>query len=71
MDTYNQWINQIFKAQQVQGGGIIRRSVKSVHRNASEAQLKAAVKAFGFHMVRSGKQFVILCCNPGEFDLIV
>jgi hypothetical protein len=72
MPNYNssEWIHQIFEAKQVQRGGIIRRSVKSVRRYASEAQLGAAVQALGFHMVQSGKQFVIFC-NPGEFQLVV
>lgn len=71
MTIYNssEWINQIFGAQQAQLGGIIRRDVMSVHRYASEAELVAAVRARGFHMVRSGGQFVIFC-NPGEFQLV-
>ncbi len=63
------WIKQIFYALQVNKGGIVRRKIKSVLRYASEAQLVAAVKARGFHMVRSGDQFVIFC-NQGEFQII-
>ena len=66
----SKWLEQAFQAQQVQAGGIIRRSVKSVLRNSSEEELKDVVEQLGFHMVKSGKQFIILC-NPGDFKLVI
>jgi hypothetical protein len=38
-------------------------------KSASEADLKAYMKARGFHMVISGDQYVILC-HQGDFKLI-
>ncbi len=59
----------MFSAQAAQNGGIIRRKVASVKEWVSEAELIADVKARGFHMVRSGDQYVVLC-HRGDFKLI-
>jgi len=67
--TSRQWINQIFVAQAVRNGGIVRRKISSVVRYASAKDLEAEVKRRKFHMVVSGDQYVILC-NTGEFHLI-
>jgi hypothetical protein len=64
-----EFIDKIFGAKQAQTGGVVRRSSEDVHRYASEAELVAAVKERGFHMVQSGDQFVIFC-NQGEFKII-
>jgi len=63
------WIRQIFRAQAARNGGIVRRQITSVHKYASEAELKAAVQHRGFHMVISGDQYVILC-HQGDFKVI-
>ena len=63
------WVKQIFKAKAAKNGGIVRRQVTSVQKHASEAELKAEVKRRGFHMVRSGHQYGIVC-NTGQFKLI-
>jgi hypothetical protein len=63
------WFKRMFHAQAARNGGIIRRSVENVQGLASEAELMAQVKARGFHMVRSGDQYVILC-HQGDFKLI-
>lgn len=63
------WFKRIFSAQAARNGGIIRRSVDTVQGIASEAELVVHVKARGFHMVRSGDQYVILC-HHGDFKLI-
>lgn len=65
----SEWIAQIFTAQQVLKGGIVRRSVADVHKYASLDLLVDEVKRRGFHMVQTGHQYVILC-HPGEFKLI-
>lgn len=67
--TPKQWINQIFQAQAVRNGGIVRRKMASVAQYASAADLEAEVKRRKFHMVVSGDQYVILC-NTGQFHLI-
>jgi hypothetical protein len=63
------WVDQIFLAQAVRNGGVVRRKISSVNQFASEALLKAEVERRRFHMVVSGDQYVILC-NAGRFDLV-
>ena len=63
------WVTRIFRADAAQNGGIIRRAIHSVERFSSEEELIREVKRRGFHMVRSGGQYVILC-NKGTFKLI-
>ena len=41
----NAWIEQVFKAKAAKNGGIVRRNKKSVLKQASEAELSAAVKS--------------------------
>jgi hypothetical protein len=67
--TAQEWIRQIFRAQTVRNGGIVRRKIASVTQYASAAALETEVRRRGFHMVVSGDQYVILC-NAGEFHLI-
>ena len=67
--TAQQWINQIFRAQAVRNGGVVRRKIANVAKYASAQDLEAEVKRRGFHMVVSGDQYVILC-NAGEFHLV-
>src|SRR5258707_5734 len=57
----NAWIDQVFNAKSARNmGGIVRRSIKSVHKHASLDDLRKEVKIRGFHMVESGDQYVIL-----------
>ena len=68
-EARERWFRRIFRAQAARNGGIIRRSVNNVKELASEAEFIAYVKAKGFHMVRSGDQYVVLC-HQGDFKLI-
>lgn len=63
------WIDQIFEAQSAQEGGIVRRSVADVKKFASFKDLRSAVKARGFHLLRTGDQYVVLC-HKGEIRII-
>jgi hypothetical protein len=63
------WIEKIFAAKAAQNGGIVRRKVSNVEKYASEWELKSAVKARGFHLVRCGDQYVILC-NRGTIKVV-
>jgi len=56
-----EWLLQVFDAQQVDKGGIVRRSRSDVEKFASFDELLAAVKSRGFHLVETGDQFVIFC----------
>ena len=63
------FIRNIFKAASAKDGGMVRRSKASVRRYASFSQLKLAVKKRGFHLLRNGEQYIILC-NRGACRLI-
>ena len=55
------WIEQIFKAKAAKKKSLVRREVDSVKKNATEAELKAAVKKRRFKLLRIGGQYVIVC----------
>lgn len=67
--TGSRWLAQIWNAQAAKNGGIVRRQVSSVKQFATVKELKQQVKARGFHMIRSGDQYLIFCHN-GEFRMI-
>ena len=66
----NLWIQQIFDSSSARTGGIVRRSVADVERLASRRELIAAVLARGFHLIRVGNQYVIICTNSGDVEII-
>jgi len=57
----NEWIGQIFDAQQADKGGIVRRSMSDVEKFASFDMLLLAVKGRGYHLIETGDQYVIFC----------
>ena len=59
-----QWIAQIFSAR-VADGGVVRRRATWVQREIGEDRLAHEVRRRGFHMVRSGDQYVIFCNAAG------
>ena len=63
------WIDQLFSAQAVAKGAVIRRAVRDVEREVGRAALEAAVRARGFHLVECGGQFIVIC-NPGLLRVI-
>jgi hypothetical protein len=63
------WIRQIWNAKAAKNGGIVRRKVSSVKKYATVKDLKAAVKGKGFHMIRTGGQFMIFC-HAGDFKVV-
>lgn len=64
------WLNDWFRAKAVENGGVIRRNIDDVHKMASLELLKAEVKARGFHLIRSGGQYIVLC-NGGEVKVMM
>lgn len=54
------WINPVFDAQQVNRGGVVRRSIYDVATYASIDELVAEAKSRGFHVIETGDQLVIL-----------
>ena len=63
------WIGQIFAAKAAKNGGIVRRKVSSVKQYATVNELRAEVKARGFHMLRVEEQYLIIC-SSGNFRVI-
>lgn len=59
--TAQAWIAQIFDAKQVKSGGVVRRSRADVQKYASFKLLKSEVLKRGFHLIRTGDQYVVLC----------
>lgn len=64
------WIDQIFDAQQVNSGNVVRRNINDVNKYASMAELEAEVRARGYHLVECGDQ-VLVVCNPGHIRIVV
>ncbi len=63
------WINQIFTSQQARNDGVVRRSRADTLQYASFAALRLEVRRRGFHMIRTGEQYVIFC-HTGELRLV-
>jgi len=55
------WIDQIFDAQQVGSGGVVRRSRDDVERYASLKELVEEARRRRFHVIETGGQVVVLC----------
>lgn len=64
------WLNQVFSAGSVNKGNIVRRQQSSVKKYSSEKDLVAEVKARGFHLIKTGDQYIIIC-NSGKVELVV
>lgn len=65
----NKWLSDIFNAEQARRSGIIRRNVSLVKRKASEEALRNEVIKRGFHLIRSGDQYIVMC-HKGELSVI-
>ena len=62
------WINQIFSARAAVTGGVIRRNVDWVEREIGLERFHHEVRKRGFHLMRAGRQYVILCASePVQF----
>ena len=56
------WISQIFNADQCrQNGGTVRRSIADVEKYASENILYLASDRRGFKVVKTTKNYLVLC----------
>lgn len=63
------WIYQIFRAKAATTGGIVRRKIESVKKYASFKELLREVRRRGFHLLRCGDQYIILC-NKGVMKVV-
>jgi len=57
----NNWLEQIFRAGQVEKGGVVRRARGDVERCASLEELVEVARERRFHVLETGDQVVVLC----------
>jgi hypothetical protein len=63
------WLDDLFSANAVAQGGIVRQAVSDVEREVGRAALIAEVRCRGYHLIECDGQFIIIC-NPGQLKLI-
>lgn len=63
-----EWLLQIFNAKQVPAGGVVRRNKRHVEKQSSLQDLVSAARSFGFHLIETGDQYVVIC-NAGELRI--
>lgn len=68
--TREQWLAQLFGAQAVAKGGVVRRSVRDVDRMIGREAFKREVRMRGFHLVECGGQLIVIC-NSGHLTVLV
>ncbi|PJF10761.1 N-(5'-phosphoribosyl)anthranilate isomerase [Pseudorhodobacter sp. MZDSW-24AT] len=56
------WINQVFAARQARGG-VLRRAVVWVEREIGQERFVQEVRMRGFHLLRAGDQFIVICAS--------
>ncbi|WP_226341005.1 N-(5'-phosphoribosyl)anthranilate isomerase [Gemmobacter serpentinus] len=56
------WLTQIFSARAAQGG-VVRRAVAWVDREIGRARFIHEVGARNYHLICTGKQFIVVCHN--------
>lgn len=54
------WVDQVFAARQARGG-VVRRAVPWVEREIGRDRFVQEVRARGFHLLRAGDQFIVIC----------
>ncbi len=55
------WMRNVFSAQAVNHGGVIRRSLRDIDRLVGRDAFKAELRRRGFHAVENAGQMVIFC----------
>ena len=63
----NAWVNQIFRADIVKRGGVVRRKITSIDKYASRQAVKVEAKRRGYHIVEHGDQWLIFCDPKVKF----
>ena len=64
------WLVQVFAAQAVHKGGVIRRASASIDREIGRDRFVAEVRARGFHLLETGGQLVVIC-HRGPIRVLV
>lgn len=55
------WLRQVFASKTAASGGIVRRAVRDVEREVGSAALELEVRKRGFHLLRCGEHYIIIC----------
>ncbi|MEY4985017.1 MAG: hypothetical protein RIR62_3283 [Pseudomonadota bacterium] len=55
------WIDEIFAAKTAMKGGVVRRNVDWVRREVGEERFFLEVRRRGFHLMRAGNQYLVIC----------
>ena len=63
------WLGDLFAANAVAKGGIVRRAVCDVEMEIGRAALLDEVRRRRFHLIECGGQFIVIC-NPGQMQVI-
>jgi hypothetical protein len=64
------WIDEVFSAQAVARGGVIRRNVHWIAREIGRDRFAEEVRRRGFHLLETGDQWIVIC-NRGGLRRIV
>ncbi|MCI0639079.1 MAG: hypothetical protein L0Y72_15925 [Gemmataceae bacterium] len=62
------WLDQVFGADQVAKGGVVRRNIDDVHRLCTLDDLLGEVRSRQFHLIETGEQYVVIC-NSGVIKI--
>ncbi len=68
-DSASFWLDQVFSAQAVARGGVIRRSVHWVEREIGRERFAREVQSRGFHLLETGDQWIVVC-HAGPIRMI-
>ncbi|ROT98599.1 N-(5'-phosphoribosyl)anthranilate isomerase [Histidinibacterium lentulum] len=55
------WLDQVFASDTARRGGVVRRKVSDVEREVGVAALELEVRRRGYHLLRSGGTFIVIC----------
>lgn len=64
----NKWLEQVFGADAVASGNVVRRSRASIDKESSMADVIQEARTRGYHVIETGDQVVIIC-NTGELKI--
>ncbi len=62
-------LRALFAAKAVARGGVVRRNILWADAQIGRERLLGEVRRRGFHILRCGGQYVIVC-NPGPIELV-
>ena len=65
MILMSSWLEQIFSADQVRRGGVVRRARYDVEHFVSLAELIDEARERGFHVIETGDQVIVICNQEG------